>query len=98
MDKAHRTYDGDVRSRVGRAFDASPNGVLAAAAGAGFGAITARRFGDRDHFARSDGSDKWKTIGGALVGGLAANAAENKWRKYSEEKDRSSEARIQRQR
>lgn len=100
--KTHRNpnngYDGDIRSRVargGKYLDASPDGILAAAAGAGVGAILTRRFGDRDHFEATDGSDKWKTLAGAVVGGLAANAAERKWKQYGEEKDRQSEARKQ---
>lgn len=85
-DEQARNYDGDVRSRVQKNFDASGNGVLAAAIGAGLGAITARRF-DKNHYdapsEQRDGRQRWKTVGGAVVGGLVANAAEERYRRWA---------------
>lgn len=67
-----------------RNFDSSYDGLLTAAAGAAIGAMTARRF------AHKEGDEKmsrnWKTIGGAVVGAAAFNAAENRYRVYTEEK------------
>ncbi|KAK0864427.1 hypothetical protein LTS02_005963 [Friedmanniomyces endolithicus] len=85
-------YNGDGRARLVSAFDVSERGVLAAAAGAGVGAIAVRRFGERD-FEQSGGHDTWKTIGGVLVGGALANAAEKRWLKHEDEKDGGAEKR-----
>jgi hypothetical protein len=70
-----RQYDGDVKGLVEQHFDLSPDGALYAALGAGVGAIAARRFGG-NHFDSKSGSQNWKTIAGAVIGGVGANAAE----------------------
>jgi hypothetical protein len=79
------TYDGDVRGLVGRNIDTTPNGAMIAALGAGVGAIASRRFGG-NHFNRKSGSQTWKTVGGAVVGGVAANVAVEQFRKRREAK------------
>lgn len=89
-----RQYDGDVKGLVGRNLDLTPNGALFAALGAGVGAIGARRFG-ANHFnpKKDEGGVDWKTIGGAVVGGLIANGAEKRWqeRKQSKMADKDDE-------
>ncbi|KAK0260869.1 hypothetical protein LTR01_001781 [Friedmanniomyces endolithicus] len=87
-------YAGDGRARLASAFDVSERGVLAAAAGAGVGAIAVRRFGEKD-FEQSGGHDTWKTIGGVLVGGALANAAEKRWARHEADKDGGAERRVQ---
>ena len=82
---AKRHYDGDMRGLAERNLDFSPDGALFAALGAGVGAIAARRFGG-NHFTKKQGSDNWKTIAGAVAGGVAANAAATKWTHRREEK------------
>ena len=83
--KQSNTYDGDVRGMAQRNLDFSPDGALVAALGAGVGAIAARRFGG-NHYDPKAGSQSWKTVGGALAGGLAANAAEAYWQKHRQDK------------
>ena len=79
------TYDGDVRGLVGRNLDTTPNGAMIAALGAGVGAIASRRFGG-NHFNPKSGSQNWKTVGGAVIGGVAANVAVEQFRKRREAK------------
>lgn len=78
-------YDGDMKGLAERNLDFSPDGALFAALGAGVGAIAARRFGG-NHFDPKQGNQNWKTIAGAVVGGVAANAAATKWTHRREEK------------
>ncbi|KAK5164742.1 uncharacterized protein LTR77_009405 [Saxophila tyrrhenica] len=80
-----RAYDGDLQNFASRTFDASPNGALAASVGAAIGAISVRRFGG-NHFNPNESSQNWKTVAGAVVGGLAANAAEAQWQQHREKK------------
>ena len=79
------TYDGDVRGLVTRNLDTTPNGAMIAALGAGVGAIASRRIG-ANHFDSKSGSQTWKTVGGAVVGGIAANVAVEQFRKRRESK------------
>lgn len=73
-----------------RNFDSSYDGLIAGAAGAAIGAITARRFG---------GSEKrgLKIIGGAVAGAAVVNAAENWFRIYTEEREERKEEKEERQ-
>ena len=63
-----------------RNFDSSYDGIIASAAGAALGAITARRFG-------GDERKGLKMLGGAAVGAIGFNAAENWFRIYTEERE-----------
>lgn len=86
-DEGRLWYSGEKRCDANfmeRHFDSSYDGLLAAAAGAAIGAITARRFA---------GEEKrgWKTVGGAVAGAAAVNLAENHWRIYTEEKEEKKE-------
>ncbi|RMY72565.1 hypothetical protein D0864_10398 [Hortaea werneckii] len=65
---------------VEKTFDSSYDGLLAGAAGAAIGALTAR------HFAEDNKNRKWKTLGAAVAGGAAFNAAENRYRVYTEDR------------
>jgi hypothetical protein len=53
------------------------------------GAITARRF-EKNHYGapreQRDSKEQWKTVGGAVIGGVLANAAEERYRRWSEKK------------
>ncbi|KAK5171983.1 uncharacterized protein LTR77_003620 [Saxophila tyrrhenica] len=76
-----------------RNFDSSYDGLFAAAAGAAIGAMTARRF------AHTEGDEKnmknVKTVGGLVAGAAAFNAAENRYRLFTEEKqERKREERV----
>ena len=46
--------------------------------------MTARRFAHKEGDPKRQ--ERWKVLGGAVVGGLAFNAAENKYRVFTEEK------------
>jgi hypothetical protein len=86
-DRDRRTRSEDIRHRLDRDFDTSFDGVIAAAAGAGIGALTARRFGGRDNpYKPQKKSPPWKTVGGAVVGAAAFNAAENWLRVYVDDR------------
>ena len=65
-----------------RNFDSSYDGLFAAGAGALIGAMTARRFGPT-----GEDYKRWRTIGGAVAGAVAFNAAENHYRVYTEERE-----------
>ncbi|KAK4548228.1 hypothetical protein LTR36_010098 [Oleoguttula mirabilis] len=73
-----------------RNFDSSYDGLIAGAAGAAIGAITARRFG---------GTEKrgLKIIGGAVAGAAVINSAENWFRVFTEEKEERKEEKEERQ-
>ena len=72
---------------VERNFDSSYDGLIAAAAGAAIGAMTARRFGGYDHYSDEGRSKhKWKTIAGGVAGAAAFNLVENQYRTYTEER------------
>ena len=86
-DRDRRTRSEDIRHRLDRDFDTSFDGVIAAAAGAGIGALTARRVGSRDNpYKPREKPRPWKTVGGAVVGAAAFNAAENWLRGYVDDK------------
>ncbi|TKA22063.1 hypothetical protein B0A50_08443 [Salinomyces thailandicus] len=70
---------------IEKTFDSSYDGIIAGVAGAAIGALTAR------HFAEEDKHKKWKTLGAAVAGGAAANAAENRYRMYTEERERKGQ-------
>ena len=76
-----------MRGLAERNLDFSPDGALFAALGAGVGAIAAKRFG-ANHFngGKDDKNEGWKTLAGAVVGGVAANAAASKWQNHRQEK------------
>ncbi|KAK4958630.1 hypothetical protein LTR28_005436, partial [Elasticomyces elasticus] len=57
-------------------FDTSGNGIGAGIAGAVIGGLGRKRFGH---------DSTLKTVGGALIGALAANAIENKYRGFEQE-------------
>ena len=80
-----RRYDGDVKGLVEQHLDLSPDGALFAALGAGVGAIAARRFGG-NHFDPKDSSQNWKTVAGAVVGGIGANVAEKAFQRKKYDK------------
>lgn len=71
---------------VERNFDPSYDGILAAAAGAALGAMTARRFG-------GEMNSKLKMLGGGLAGAMAFNASENQYKIFLEEKTGKKEDR-----
>lgn len=74
---------GGWRGRVDEYFDTSMQGLGVGIAGAVVGGMAGRHFG---HDPRHRNRD---ILLGALAGGLGANAAENKWRDYSDkEKDK----------
>ncbi|KAF2859113.1 hypothetical protein K470DRAFT_259140 [Piedraia hortae CBS 480.64] len=62
-----------------RNLDSSYDGLLASAAGAALGAVTARSFAGEE-------KSKMKMVGGAVIGAAMFNALENKWR-VSQERD-----------
>ena len=68
-----------------RNFDSSYDGLIAAAAGAAIGGLTAKYFA-------GDEKKNWKIAGGAIAGGTAFNLAENKYRLYTEEREEEKEA------
>jgi hypothetical protein len=73
-------------SFVERHFDSSYDGLIAGAAGAAIGAMTARRFG-------GDEKKGLKALGGAVLGAVAFNAVENRYRVYTEEREERREER-----
>ncbi|KAK3112160.1 hypothetical protein LTR53_011842 [Teratosphaeriaceae sp. CCFEE 6253] len=75
-----------------RNFDSSYDGLIAAAAGAALGAITARSIDKH----QGDGQDSrqkkvLKLVGGAAAGAAVMNAGENWYRIYTEEKEERAE-------
>ncbi|KAL1582794.1 hypothetical protein WHR41_08327 [Cladosporium halotolerans] len=83
-------YEGMKQRRDGnlweRNFDNSYDGIIAGAAGAALGAMTARHFG-------GEKNRNWKVLGGAVAGAAATNAAENWYRTNSEERRARKERR-----
>ena len=78
---------------VERHFDPSYDGLIAAAAGAAIGAITARSFAHREGDEKQ--KKNLKTLGGALVGAAAFNTAENHYHVFTAEKqERKKEERA----
>ncbi|TKA60642.1 hypothetical protein B0A55_12249 [Friedmanniomyces simplex] len=80
-----------------RNFDSSYDGLIAAAAGAALGAITARSLDKH----QGDGSDTkkqkvLKMVGGAVAGAAVLNVGENWYRVYTEEKEERKEEKEQR--
>lgn len=72
-----------------RHFDKSFDGIAATVAGAGIGAITARRFGSGNPH-RPGERNHWRTVGGSVAGAAIGNAAEKRWRRYVDEKDEAT--------
>ena len=77
-----------------RNFDSSYDGLIAAAAGAALGAITARNL-DKDQFEDASAESKrtkiLKMVGGAVAGAAVLNVGENWYRVYTEEKEERKE-------
>ncbi|KAK0270849.1 hypothetical protein LTR35_013901 [Friedmanniomyces endolithicus] len=77
-----------------RNFDSSYDGLIAAAAGAALGAITARNL-DKDQFEDASVEGKrtkiLKMVGGAVAGAAVLNVGENWYRVYTEEKEERKE-------
>jgi len=71
-------------SLLERHFDSSYDGIIAGVAGAAIGAITARRFG-------GEKNSKIKVLGGAVVGAVGFNMAENHYRVFTEEREERKE-------
>ena len=67
-----------------RHLDPSYDGIIAAAAGAAIGAMTARRFGGKE-------KRGLKIIGGTIAGALVVNAAEHKFKVFVEEQEEQIE-------
>lgn len=67
-----------------KSFDSSYDGLLAAAAGAAIGAVTAKHFAGEEN-------RKWKTLGSAVAGAAAFNGLENQYRVYTEVKQEKRE-------
>lgn len=67
-----------------RNFDSSYDGLLAAAAGAALGGITARHWVGQENRG-------WKIAGSAVAGATAMNLAENKYRLWTEEREERKE-------
>ena len=87
--RRHRKSETTTEDLVDRTFDKSLDGIVAAAAGAGFGALSARQLGKANpHHVGED--VKWKTIGAALLGALAFNVGEKKLAKFFEERESGS--------
>ena len=103
-----RSSDADMRQpqqskrdrvdRVLHSFDyKSVDGFITAAAGAGIGAITARNFGKNDNpYKCSERKQvEWKTVGGAVIGALAGNAAFGKLKnKLGDKEDEQKQKEI----
>lgn len=69
-----------------RHFDSSYDGLLAAAAGAAIGGITARSFAGPER-------KGWKIAGSAVAGATAFNLAENRFRVWTEERQEKAQRR-----
>lgn len=82
-DDRDRSHDG-IRGKIDEAFDTSIQGLGVGLAGAVVGGLAARQFGDKRHSKRD-------MVIGALIGGLGANAAENKFRDWQEERKEKTE-------
>ena len=74
-----RSHSG-IRGKIDDTFDTSMRGLGVGLAGAVVGGLAGREFGHK-HRQRD-------MIIGALVGGLGANAAENKWHGWKEDKEK----------
>ena len=81
-------FDQKAGDFVDKNFDQSFDGLLAAAAGAGLGAVASHRLGksDRDRARGSSKDDTWKTVGSSVAGAALGNAAEKRYRQWREEK------------
>lgn len=83
---------------MARHFDKGVDGWISAAAGAALGAITARHFAGGNEFKKQEQQPQnrirrnWKTIAGAAVGALAANAAESHFTDYFEDENQEHAA------
>lgn len=77
-----------IRGKLEETFSTRPAGLGAGLAGAVIGGLAGREFGHK-HKNRD-------IIIGAVVGGLAANAGENKWREYKDNKEREISRDVER--
>ena len=86
---SERRAERDVDTFFHKHFDTSYEGIFSATAGAAVGALAAQRLNrDKPHQdGLKQGSGGWKTLGGAVIGAAAANAAEHRYREYTEDKD-----------
>jgi len=75
-----------IRGKLEETFSTRPRGLGAGLAGAVIGGLAGREFGHK-HKNRD-------IVLGAIVGGLAANAGENKWTEYKETKEREGEREV----
>ncbi|KAF2723532.1 hypothetical protein K431DRAFT_310959 [Polychaeton citri CBS 116435] len=76
-----------VRGKVDEWFDPTAKGIGIGIAGAVVGGLAGREFGGERHRKRD-------MVIGALIGGLGANAAENKWREYRHPEERNSRREV----
>lgn len=75
-----RSRGGGIKEKVEDQFDLSARGLGVGVAGAVIGGLAGREFGQK-HRQRDIAI-------GALIGGLGANFAENKWREWKDNKER----------
>lgn len=71
---------GGIKEKLEDTFDVSGRGLGVGIAGAVVGGLAGREFGGKQHRQRD-------ILLGALVGGLGANVAENKWREWKGAKE-----------
>lgn len=90
----------NIAAKKSQIFDYSPDGFIAAAAGAAIGAISGQCLSSRqggispaDESRQAQQSAKWKVLGGAVLGAAAFNAAENQIDIYFEETEEKEDVR-----